>query len=321
MLTLDLLRLDLSLSLHCMAQLDPITFVMGKGCYGSCLSARSFTTPGFATFAMSLARIDLSPLTLDFVHLELSLFLQSSAWSGFSLFALDLLHMDLLMLPRCMGNAGLSFPAFSRSQLGSSTFVLDFLRPESGPSLQSFARLDSALSVLDPLHLGPPTLAKSLCHTGPIAFFFGLTCTDFVFSLSVIDSTSLAFSSSAHSSACPDLLALILDFLKLGLPLFTQSSACCDSMLFISGMTKTGLFMPLLDLAKASSLLFLQSSSCLGSVLFALDLLHPDFAMLVHSLVCLGLVVPALDFLRLDSFMLLRSLTHLAFVVFVSGMG
>lgn len=118
MLTLDLLRLDLLLSLHCMAQLDPITFVMGKGCYGSCLSARSFTTPGFATFAMSLARIDLSPLTLDLVHLELSLFLQSSAWSGFSLFALDLLHMDLSMLPSFYGICWLILSSFQSQPAG-----------------------------------------------------------------------------------------------------------------------------------------------------------------------------------------------------------
>ena len=109
--------------------------------------------------------------------------------------------------------------ASSMSRTGSLPLVLDFLHPEPVSPLQSFAKLDSVLPVLDFLRSGLPLLARASARTDFAPFVIGMGRLGFCFSLLVIDSTWLGFLLLTRSSGQPDSALLALDPLRLDLPL------------------------------------------------------------------------------------------------------
>ena len=86
-------------------------------------------------------------------------------------------------------------------------------------------RPDLAPLVLDFLRLGSFLLVRSFTHTGFTVPLLGLSRSDFVFVLSVIDSTHPGFLLLVRGVACLDLASSVLDFLHLGSSLPVRSVA------------------------------------------------------------------------------------------------
>lgn len=86
-------------------------------------------------------------------------------------------------------------------------------------------RPEPAALVLDFLRLGLFLLVRSFSYMGFTVPLLGLSRSDFVFVLSIIDSTYLGFPLLVRSVTCLDLASSVLDFLHMGSSLPVRSAA------------------------------------------------------------------------------------------------
>ena len=189
---------------------------------------------------------------------------------GSPLLVLDSLRLELAPSPQSLGHVGPSLLAFGRSRFDPTLPVLDLLQPGLGLFMRSLARLESAPSVLDFLHLGFITPPRSSVRLGLALFAFSSTRVGF--SLLALDLTHVGLSLLLRSMAHPG---------------FSFSSfSCCrlESFLLVPDPTQPEPSTLLQSLARLEPPFFPCGITCLGPLLLASDCVHLGLPLLPHSL-------------------------------------
>lgn len=165
----------------------------------SCLSVRSYAKTGSFLLVSGAVRTSFFPPALDLVHLASAPLVKSFSRPDPALLVLDSSHLDFPSLLQSPSKTGPFLLFFASTRLGLFLLVLDFATLDLSTSLQSYLHLDSALPVLDLLHMGSVVFTQALACLG--------------FRLLVSGRTKL------------ELLMLAFDFVQLGLLFLLRSSA------------------------------------------------------------------------------------------------
>ena len=336
-------RLAFLLFLRNLARCGSSLLVMGLAWIDFTLPLVSEVYAGAPLPARSFCHAELPLSAVDFAHLDLTPSLHSSARPGPVVLTLKAAHLAS------------SAPARSFSCAGSMSPASCFARLGALPSLQQLARSDATLLaaglgwaetptlVVDSAHMGSLVFPRSLAHLGPAApmlaaagfgfsmslrssswpgpslFATGACCSGSVFSLPVVEMTSLESPALLRSFACVDLSASVFMFVRPGSLLSTQSPVCAALAASVVGVACMEAVAPAADVNSTGSTLFLQTFSHPEPAVLILRYLHSGPSLLVHSFLRLDSPVLALDPSRLDSLLLLRSLGHLGLAVSAAG--
>lgn len=305
---------------------------------------RGFSHPGFSLFLVDLANPDsltslrsstwlepaLSPTqlvrfesllsVLDFLHLELFIFLQGLVRSGFACFVFGVSRSDSSI--SVLDAVQLDFPPPLQSFvcLGSILFALEVVRSGLPISLRQYVcsdltafvlgtqRFEPSLPVLDHVRPGPALSVRSFFH---VDLF-----------LLVLDVSDLASVLPSQSVVCSESPTSVLDLLRLDLLLLTKTFIRYASTLPVLGLTCLGsvFLLPVIDAVKLDFAMLVQSHSRFGSLTFAPDLLHTDLVTSPRAFACSGPPVLVLDFLKPGFLLLLQHSTCVGLASFVLGM-
>lgn len=335
----ECLQLGLVTSLRSCGQLELATLVLDFLHLGPSMLPRSFCQIGFTSLAMQLCRTELVVLVLDFSSMGSVLPARSFVCSGLAILIPDLTHFDLLMLVHAVTRSNSALSTCGVQSLGSLFFlsVVDCAYPGLSFSLQSSARLDPVLLVLDSLHSGffsfprsisrfglsvlafdflkPdfPPLLRSSSQMDLLVFLLGLSCCGFVSSSSAVEHAHLELLSPSRSLARFGSMLLVLDLLHMDSPLFFQSHTCQGPSLPPWGLTCLGLVSPLSVIECTSLGLVLSIRSMVRSDLAALvsDSLHLGLASLLRSHAWIDLMTLVFGKSQFELNMLVLDLLHL----------
>lgn len=178
-------------------------------------------------------------------------------------------------------------------------------------------------------------LLRNFAQVGFLLFLLGLSRAGFVFSLSVIDSTTLDFSMLPKSSGHPGLVLSVFNFADVELLLFVRSFICVELACSVVGLARIGSVYSLsvLDKTTLEPLLFVQSFSCLGFALPVLSFSTVSSSLPLRSISCLGfsvlvfgksqfeLSVSALDWITVGFPISVQSRARTASYLFVLSFG
>lgn len=154
---------------------------------------------------------------------------------------------------------GLSLPARSFSRFDSAPLTSDFGNFDSSFSLRQHAQVES------------------------VVLLVGLSCADFVFSLSVLFASHLDPSLSLRSLACVDLVMSALNLGQLGSSVLTRNYARVNLSMSVAGTVRLGLSPPLLSGLHMDSTLSVRSYARLELVMLVLDRAHIDLLLLSQA--------------------------------------
>ena len=338
----DFLRPGLFMSARSMACFGSMLLVTGTGRLALFLPVLDSTHPGSSPTARSAVRPGLALLVLDLLHSEFLMFPHSFAkpeptlfasglgWMGFPVPVMDFALLGPAVLLRSFARSGLAVPILDTLQPGSllpsqhhgrpdfllspfgcscmdlSTSAPDLTQLNSGPLLQSFARLGLALLTLDLLHLGLLPFMRS-------PGYLGLTPSAsqrlrFEPSPSVSDFTHPGFSLSLQSFMRGGFAISAWGMCRAGLPPPLLDSAHSGLAALLRSFSRTGSAAPAPDFLQLGLPLLLQSFACMGSAASAPDPLHLGPFPSIHSPAWLDASSLVPDHQHVGSSMLLRSL-------------
>ena len=334
---LGLAHLDSLMFLRSLAHLEKILSASGCGRFGFVFSlpATEWMNAGSSALPKSPAKLELALPVLGCFETGLSLTSRGSAWPGLflssvfpgrpGLFSLVLASNRLasLLLPRSLGRSDSGSPVPSPCRMGSLTLPRGPGQADSTVLAWGLTRLGSVFlsSVCSTIHLDSLLLTRSSACAEATALTPGLAHMEFLPPL--------------RSYHCPELSALVLDFLHPDLIMSARKSTCCGFPLSASHASRfasspsvpncahPGLSAPLRSLARAGSacsvLRFAESGSSLSlrstgqadaaisaaglsrpGLAFALpviDLLQPETPLLLRSYARPDVIVSALDFM------------------------
>eukprot|EP00435_Cladocopium_sp_Y103_P038066 s154_g10.t1 len=222
---------------------------------------------------------------------------------------LDFLHLDLLLFLQSIGRIGLSFSTFSCGRLDSSVSLPDYIFTESLMPFHSLSHSEFSLLVLDSAHFGFPLLPQSWAQSGSVASSSGLVRFDFL--MSALDSVAMGPFSSLRSIACLDFLILVLDFLSSDFAFFPRSYACLGFEFSTYGKLWIDFFLSSPDDVFLGFLLLPQSSACFEPMSLVLDFLHLGLSLLLRQFLQPGFAFLVFGQGRLEFFLFLSDASHL----------
>lgn len=334
----DYLNVDFSLLAHSFSHVDFILFILDTTQVDISMSIHSFTRLELSMLLVNCVALDLSSSIRGSAHSELLLFVsglscmdflfflsiisssmvgsflpsQSFAYSDSCPFVLDHTSLDPSIIPRKSTHLDFSTVIFGTSRVEFPLFILaagyldvfaslqSVLYPEFSISLVA-ARLGSSTVVLDFTTLDVSLSLHSFCRLDFSSFLSGVASFGFVYSMSVLYSTTFDSFISLRSFGHLEFLLLILDMVNVEVFLLPHNFAYLDLSFLVLG---AGCMAHTLHL---SSSLFVLSSSLLGSFLLLHSLARLDLLSLMLSNLQMELPISLQSSSYLDVFMSLPS--------------
>ena len=332
---LDLVKVGLALSLQGLGRAAPSMLTIGMARCDFSLSIFGAIPVESLPSLRSLACLE-SPVSAIFVgHPGSSMFLRSFSKADPMMLAPGIARLELVSL----------LPVMESTTLGSPSLV------------HGSTCCDSAVLVLDFLHLDFASSVRSMVCTGLAQLIFGLSRLGLLSSPSLISSSYLDFLVFLRSFAYLEFVLSAPRPTEMGLVLLLHNAARSGPAPLVSGRTWGGSPSPTLDFATPELFLSLQSFVQLDPAPLAIEMTNLDLSTFAKSLSCLGLLVfvlgstclglcslpsvidachlglflliqdltrcePALlvfDFLHLGFLLSLRSLSRAALILLVAG--
>ena len=301
---IDGCELDPSLSIRGFTRMGLALLVLDFLHLDSLSSTRSSARSESAVSFMGIGRkLDLPLPTVDLADFDLPLSLRAFSHLSFPIFALDYVKLGFSLSLHGLARGDSVSLASGLMWSGSlfSLSVVDTTRTESFPSLQSFSHIDSAFPVYDFHMVDSSTSSHDIAWFGFLLPISGLSCSGFVFFLSLIDCGHLGFPLPVRSFIQPESLLLALDHTGFEPFLSPQSIAHLDSLLLVLALAKAGSpFLPL-DCAVLGSTISLRSIACFDLLIPLLEASTLGLLMFLHSYSHMGFRLPATGLTRTGS--------------------
>ena len=355
-------HLDFPTSSHSSGCLDFMTFVLGLTCVGSVsflflidvtttestLSTRGFSRLGLLLFISDMEKLGSilllqSPACLDFgvsvcglscVGSVFALFLVDGICMGSATlarsfqrvspasFALEFGHIGFFLFLREPSRLGFVFLPCGSGCLESTTSLFDAAFAGLTLFVKSSACSDLLLPAFDLAGLGSLLFSRDFGYSGFGFSVFGLTRSEPLFALLLVDTCQIDPTTSLQSFACLELAAPLLGSSTLGLLLSLRSFSCLGSPLLILSFVKVGSFTSPKSCGCIGLPVSIPGLACVDVLVLPsiLDFLHLDFSMLTRSLARSEFAVFPLETSWVGSLMFTRSLAHSGLSVFVLDM-
>eukprot|EP00435_Cladocopium_sp_Y103_P014145 s4706_g3.t1 len=275
------------------AYIGSATSVLDPSQVGLALSLRGLGRVAPSTFAIGMAWLDFSLLPFGTIPVESLPSLRSLACSESPTSTIDVAHLGSSMFLRSFAKVDpmMSAPGIARLEL---VFFLPVMQSTTlgSPSLVHCSTCcDSAVLVLDFLHLDFASFVRSMVCTGLAQLIFGLSRLGLLSSPSLISSSYLDFLVLLRSFAYLDFVLSAPNPAQMGLLLLLHNAARSGLVPLLCGRTCGGSPSPPSDFASPELFPSLQSFAQLDPAALALDMANMGLSIFAKSFSCLGLPV------------------------------